>query len=70
MRIKLVLFIDCLFNNLGGRPESEATATNLAKEPLTVATDLRINSPLSRISKDLNYNWFYFIIYLIVLKSL
>lgn len=56
LRIKLVLFIDCLFNNLGGRPESEATATNLAKEPLTVATDLRINSPLSRISKDLNYN--------------
>lgn len=39
--------------HLGGRPESEATATNRAKEPLIVAADLRISSPLSRISKDL-----------------
>lgn len=39
--------------NLGGFPESEATATKRANVLLNGPDDVKINSPLSRNSNDL-----------------
>lgn len=43
------------FVYLGGLPVSEATATRRARLPLKDPACLKINSPLSRISNDLQY---------------